>query len=144
MKIKIKNILEKKGSDVVTIRKGDKIIDAVKLMNKHKIGSLLVLDKKKLVGIITERDLLQVFEKEDGLIKKTKVEDVMTKNLIIGLLSDDIGYAMDIMTKNKIRHLPIMERENIIGMISIGDVVNNQLDEAEYDKRYLMDYMNRG
>ena len=143
MKRKVKEIIEKKTSGLITIQENDTIIDAVSLMNKHKIGALLVLNKqKKLKGIISERDILRLYDSDYD--KNTKVESVMTKNLIIGIGSDTVEYLLGIMTKNKIRHLPIMEKEKLLGIISIGDLVKIQLEDIEFQNRYLMQYMESG
>lgn len=145
MKVKVKDILEKKGSKVFTINSGSTVHEAVDMMNKNKIGALLVLDrKKKLVGIITERDILHEVVKLTNSIDKTLVEDVMTKNLIIGVPEDEVQYLMGVMTENKIRHLPIMEREHIAGIISIGDVVQHLLEDVEFKNRYLEQYIQSG
>lgn len=145
MKVKVKDILAKKGSKVFTINSGSTVHEAVDMMNKNKIGALLVLDrKKKLVGIITERDILHEVVKLTNSIDKTLVEDVMTKNLIIGVPEDEVQYLMGVMTENKIRHLPIMEREHIAGIISIGDVVQHLLEDVEFKNRYLEQYIQSG
>jgi CBS domain-containing protein len=145
MKVKVKEILEKKGRKVITINASNTVHEAVDLMNKNKIGALLVLDKKKkLVGIITERDILHEVVKLTKSIDKTKVENVMTKNLIIGLPDDEVQYLMGIMTENKIRHMPIMERDNIAGIISIGDLVQHLLEDVEFKNRYLEQYIQSG
>lgn len=145
MKVKVKDILEKKGSKVFTINSSSTVHEAVDTMNKNKIGALLVLDrKKKLVGIITERDILHEVVKLTNSIDKTLVEDVMTKNLIIGVPEDEVQYLMGVMTENKIRHLPIMEREHIAGIISIGDIVLHLLEDVEFKNRYLEQYIQSG
>jgi CBS domain-containing protein len=145
MKKKVKDILNKKKSAVITINNTDTVLDAIKKMNQHKIGALLVLDKKdKLIGIITERDILHECGRSSQAIDKTRIDEVMTKNLIIGVPNDEVQYLMGVMTINKIRHLPIMERENIVGVISIGDLVESQLEEAEFQNRYLEQYIQSG
>ncbi len=145
MKKKVKDILNKKESAVITIKNTDTVLDAIKKMNQHKIGALLVLDKRdKLAGIITERDVLHECGKSSQTIDKTRVDEVMTKHLIIGIPNDEVQYLMGVMTINKIRHLPIMDRENIVGIISIGDLVKSQLEEAEFQNRYLEQYIQSG
>jgi len=142
MGMTIGDILTTKSQDVITIT-GDKTIhEAIKVLVKHNIGALLVLDKKeKLLGIISERDILRESAERDRELRKTKVKDVMSTDLIIGVPDDDISYTMGIMTNNRIRHLPIMDNDNIVGIVSLGDVVKAQLDEREYDNRYLKQYM---
>lgn len=138
----IGDILTTKSHDVITIT-GDKTVhDAIKVLVEHNIGALLVVDEKEeLVGIISERDILRESAERDRELRKTKVRDVMSTDLIIGVQDDDISYTMGIMTNNRIRHLPVMDNERIVGIVSLGDVVKAQLDEREYDNRYLKQYM---
>jgi CBS domain-containing protein len=140
--MKIRDIIRSKGGNVISIDMEKTVHDAIKILVKHNIGALLVLDEAgKLVGIITERDILRESAERDSKLRKTKIKDVMTKDLIIGVLEDEIEYTMSILTKNRIRHLPIMDQNSIAGIISIGDVVKAQLDEKEYDNRYLKQYI---
>ncbi len=104
-------------------------------------GALLVLDKDgKLEGIIYERDILRESADRDEMLRTTKVSQIMTENVIIGVPEDDIEYTVGVMTKNRIRHLPILEKKNRRHHFT-GDIVNAQLDEREYDNRYLKQYM---
>lgn len=138
----IRDILSTKGANVITIDSEKTVHDAIQILVKHNIGSLLVVDEKgNPVGIITERDILRESAERDNKLRKTIVKDVMTKDLIIGVPDDEIEYTMSIMTKNRIRHMPIMDQNKVVGMISIGDVVKAQLDEQEYNNRYLKQYM---
>ncbi len=140
--MKLKDILDIKNGKVVLIKKGKTVYDAIKILVEQNIGALLVVEKSgNLAGIITERDILRESAERDNLLRKTKVEKVMTKDLIIGLPEDDIEYIMGILTKNRIRHLPVLDGGNIVGIISIGDVVKAQLQVQEFDNRYLKQYM---
>jgi CBS domain-containing protein len=142
--MKIRDILRHKGTTVVTIRPQATIHDAMTILVAHHIGSLVVTnDHDKIVGIITERDILRECAARSEQVKETPVRQVMTTNLIIGVPDDDIGYVMGIMTNNRIRHLPIIDGEHLEGLISIGDVVKAQLEETEFENRYLKDYIER-
>jgi CBS domain-containing protein len=142
--MKIKDILGSKGVQVVTVRPQATIHDAMTLLVSHGIGSLMVTDEQgKIVGIITERDILRECAAHNERVKETNVQGVMTTNLIIGVPDDDLGYVMGIMTQNRIRHLPILIGERLEGIISIGDVVKAQLQETEFENRYLKDYIQR-
>jgi CBS domain-containing protein len=142
--MKIRDILRGKGAQVVTIGPDATIHDAMTALVVHRIGSLVVLDQKgKIVGIITEWDILRECAARSEYVKDTTVREVMTTNLIIGLSDDEIGYVMGIMTQNRIRHLPILTGERLEGIISIGDVVKAQLEETEFENRYLKDYIQR-
>ena len=146
--MKVREILEKKGNKVISVSPDNTVLYAIRVANENKIGSLVVIEKtdndENLVGIITERDILLECDKRSHLIEKTKVKEIMTKNIIIGLPDDDIQYLMGIMNQNKIRHLPIMAKDKISGIISIGDIVQTLLEESEYKNRYLTQYIEGG
>ncbi|KPL01281.1 MAG: hypothetical protein AMJ91_00550 [candidate division Zixibacteria bacterium SM23_73_3] len=140
--MKVKDILQDKGSEVATIGAEKTIYGAVKTLVEKNIGSLLVLDEKgAIAGIITERDILKECERRFELLKETKVKDVMTKNLIIASPDDDLDYVENIMTQNRIRHLPIISNQKVEGIISIGDLVNVLRGECKVENRYLKAYI---
>ncbi len=140
--MKVKDVLIKKDKKPVTIAESASVIDAIRLMNMHKTGSLLALDGSGgLAGIITERDILYECAIRVELIHKTKVSEIMTKKLIIGVPDDDIEYLLGIMTKNRIRHMPIIDNGDIAGMVSILDLVAHQLARAEYKNRFMEEYI---
>ncbi len=140
--MKIRDILKSKDDTLLTIEQNKTVHDAIKILFKNKVGALLVLEAGgKLEGIISERDVLWECVDRDHSLRQTLVKDIMTKKLIIGVPDDDVTYSMGIMTQNRIRHLPILQDEETVGIISIGDLVNAQLDEQEFDNRYLQQYM---
>lgn len=139
----VAKILEGKGSsDVRTILPDRTIAQAVNRLVEHNIGSLVVVDEAgDPVGIITERDVLRCCAGNPARLEETRVAEVMTRDLIVGEPADDIDYVMGVMTKNRIRHLPIIETGSLVGMVSIGDVVNVQLHETIYENRHLREYI---
>ena len=150
--MRIKDILQDKGTGVVVIEVGRTVHDAMRRLNEHSIGALIVTGEgEEIVGIITERDILQECGEHCVRLNKPPapgeaacpalVHDVMTKDLVIGVLDDDIDYAMGIMTKNRIRHLPILDHKTLVGIISIGDVVSASLKEKVFENRALRDYI---
>lgn len=140
--MRIKDILREKGADVVTISGTATVHDAVMRLNKHNIGSLVVASESGIVmGIITERDILRQVAERCQEIKDTLVADVMTRDVIIGVPEDDVGYVMGVMVKNRIRHLPVMDESGLVGIVSIGDVVNASLRKAKFENRMLRDYI---
>jgi CBS domain-containing protein len=142
MTTKARDLLKKKGSDVICINQEVTVYDTVKTLVKQNIGAALILDEnEKLVGIFTERDSLKQTVRRSDRLKETKVKDVMTTDLIIGLPDDDSEYLMGIMTANKVRHIPILEDGNVMGIISIGDLVKTQLHDIKYENRYLKEYI---
>lgn len=142
MKTKVKDILTEKSLGVVSVHPTQSIHEAIKRLTDHNIGSVLVIDEnQKLVGIFTERDILRECVRRSDHLKSTPVESVMTTDLIIGLPDDDVEYLLSIMTKNKIRHIPILDGDNVEGVVSIGDLVKAFLNEVSYENRYLKDYI---
>jgi len=142
--MKVRDLLQAKGAAVMTIHPEATLYEALAALVHHRIGSLVVTnDAGKVTGIITERDLLRECVAHGEQIKDIKIREVMTTHLIIGIPDDDVGYVMGIMTHNRIRHLPIMEGQRLEGLISIGDVVKAQLEETEFENRYLKDYIQR-
>jgi CBS domain-containing protein len=142
--MKVQDLLQAKGTAVMTIHPEATLYDALKALVHHRIGSLVVTDDAgKVVGIITERDLLRECMTRGEQLKDLQIREVMTTRLIIGVPDDDVGYVMGIMTQNRVRHLPIMDGQRLEGLISIGDVVKAQLEETEFENRYLKDYIQR-
>ena len=140
--MKMKEILQVKGDNIITINKNATVHEAIQLLNIHQIGALLVLDSyKNLSGIITERDILRECETRSELLSKTLVKDLMTTDVISGTEDDKLEDIMSIMTLNRIRHIPIIKYERIIGLISIGDIVKAELKEIETENRELKEYI---
>jgi CBS domain-containing protein len=139
----IQNLLESKSiSGVLTVTGKTPAADAVSTMNKHHVGALLVVDEKKqLLGILSERDILTHFT---ACAKGVLVEEIMTprSKLIIGHREDSIDYAMQVITVNRIRHLPILDGDTVVGLVSIGDVLKAHLQSVESENKMLEDYIN--
>ena len=148
--MQIKDILRDKGTKVMTINVGQTIHDAVNKLNEHGIGALVVIgDDEEIAGIITERDILQVCGDSCIRLDETQarsacpslVKDSMTKDLVIGVPDDDLNYVMGVMTKNRIRHLPILDNGKLAGIISIGDLISAHFEEKVFENRTLRDYI---
>ena len=142
--MRLSKLLEKKTNKIIKIDSSKSVFEAIQLLNKHKIGSLLVMDKnKKLEGIITERDILFKCLENERDNHKAKISGIMTskENLIIGTAADTLSYAMRVMVSKKIRHLPIIDKENVIGILSIGDILKEVLDQSESEVKLLREYV---
>jgi CBS domain-containing protein len=127
--MKIQTILTTKGSNVISVRPDQTIREAIALLAKHNIGALVVVDAAgNLRGIVSERDVVrEAFSNEN--LYSDPVGNIMTKNLITGVLQDDLESVADTMTERRIRHLPVMDQGQLVGIISIGDMVKAQRDE---------------
>lgn len=150
--MRIKDILEEKGDEVVTIGAEESIHAAIVMLNHHGIGSLVVTrEGGQIAGIVTERDILkscgencthlQTKAQREQASCPFRVSDIMTKDLVIGVPEDDLNYAMGVMTKHHIRHLPVLDNGRLAGIISIGDLVNAHFEENVFESRTLKDYI---
>ncbi|PIQ85043.1 MAG: hypothetical protein COV74_10620 [Candidatus Omnitrophica bacterium CG11_big_fil_rev_8_21_14_0_20_45_26] len=143
--MKVSEILAVKGSKVWSVKANTTIHDAVRVLVSQKIGALLVLDDKNdIIGILTERDIMRACYEYGTALTSTLVEKVMTARVMIATPDDDLDYAMNMMTQNRIRHIPVMDKDKLQGMISIGDVVKALLRESQVQIRYLKDYLHGG
>lgn len=139
--MRIDELLEKKGLSVETINANENLVASMKIMNEKHIGALIAVDDNgDIAGILSERDLLMVCS---NCTPDRTVKDQMTpKSKLITLKKEDtLRIAMKIFTEKKIRHLPVLEGEKLIGIISIGDVVKELLDVVEEENKYLKEYV---
>ncbi len=134
-------ILGRKGRNVVTVTESATVLDAVRLLVERNIGSLVVLDGERPIGIFTERDILRLTATRPRELDATRVGEVMTKDPITVQADADLRHVMDLMTENKVRHLPVVDGEGLTGMISIGDVVNAFRASAEEENSHLRQYI---
>lgn len=139
--MRIRDILDEKGHEVITIAPDRTVDDAVSRLVEHDIGALVVERGKEVVGIISERDVLRLGSDDPRLWRERRVEDVMTRDLLVGVGDDDLDYVMEIMTENRVRHLPIVEDGELRGIVSIGDVVNASRRDVKAENRYLRRYI---
>ena len=127
MKTAAQLIENKKYKEVISIAPHRPVIDALIILAEYKIGALVVMEKDKMVGIFSERDYAREVVLQGKSSKVTTIEEVMTKNVLVGNAKDTFEKAMTIMTENHIRHLPIMDGHNVIGMLSLGDVAKEMI-----------------
>jgi CBS domain-containing protein len=139
--MKIRDLLNEKGYEVVTVPPAFPLQDAMRLLVEHNIGSVVVAREKVVEGILTERDILRLAAADPAAMTAMKVEDVMTKDVVVALLDDSVDYVMEIMTQNRIRHLPIVDQGWMQGILSIGDVVNATRQKVEVENTYMRDYI---
>lgn len=139
--MKIRDLLNEKGYEVVTVPPSFPIQDAMRLLVEHNIGSVVVAREKVVEGILTERDILRLAAESSAAMTSMKVEEVMSKDVVVALLDDSLDYVMEIMTKNRIRHLPIVDQGWMQGILSIGDVVNALRKKVEVENNYMRDYI---
>lgn len=141
--MKIRDVLQGKPNSIVcTIRPKDRVRDAIRELCRNAIGSLLVLnDAHEPVGILSERDVLRAADRDPKGFADLAVSEIMSKDLICGLPDDEDHYVMQVMTQNRIRHLPIVENNKLIGVVSIGDMIKSQLQAIRVENHMLKDYL---
>lgn len=139
--MKLKDIVRTKGSTVFSIDPDRTVKDAIDMLVQYNIGSLLVMADARPLGIFTERDTLRTVARNAEDFSALRIGDVMTSDLIIGDLEDDVEDAMTVMTEKRIRHLPVMAEDRVAGLVSLGDLVKSQHDEKTVTIRYLKDYI---
>lgn len=140
--MKVENILQTKGSAVVTVRSNARVSDAVTLLNEHNIGALIVLDSSDhVVGILSERDVIRRMAGDHITPMSKPVSDCMTANPVSCRLEDSIDDLMQTMTRRRIRHVPVIEDGRLAGMVSIGDVVKRKIAETEEEAAALREYI---
>jgi CBS domain-containing protein len=138
----VRDILAHKGSHVQSIGPDATVLDAALLMNDHKIGSLVVSDGGRLLGIITERDLLVRIVARRRDPAATAVRDAMTAELICGRTDTSLDEARGVMMKRRIRHLPIVdEDDHLLGMVSIGDLNAHLAHDQEVTIHVMQEYI---
>ncbi len=138
----IRDILAIKGGETFSISPEIPVTEAIHQMVDRNIGSLVVLDSKgKMIGIVTERDILRASYKYACDLGKFKVQDLMTKELIVAGPEDTVDYVRGIMTENHIRHLPVVDGENLMGVITFHDVAKACLTDANFENQLLKRYI---
>ena len=126
----IANILARKGSMAVTVRPEQSIREALGLLERHNIGALIAVQGESPVGILSERDIVREAARNEKFFILT-VADLMTRDVITGQPHDDLLTVAHTMTERHIRHLPVVDKDRVVGMVSIGDVVKAQRDHYQ-------------
>ena len=137
----VKHLLDSKGSNIISIAMNASVLDAIKLMAEKAIGSLLIMDGSALKGIVTERDYARKVIIKGRSSKSTEVSEIMTTDVYTASPGETVSHCMSLMTKYKIRHLPVVDDGTVVGMISIGDlveaIIRDQKEEIEHLEHYI-------
>ena len=137
----VKHLLDNKGGAIISIAEDASVLDAITLMADHAVGSLLVMDGEVLKGIVTERDYARKVIVKGRSSSTTQVGEIMTSKVLTATVRQTVTDCMTIMTEHKIRHLPVVDDGQVIGMISIGDLVQaiiaHQKEEIQHLEQYI-------
>jgi CBS domain-containing protein len=140
--MKVRDLLDSKGRDIVSIDVDSSVDDAIRSMNARKISAIMVTEQGKTVGIFTERDVVRGYIQSGGKsFKDVKVREAMVTNLIVAVPDDELSDISAIMVEKNIRHLPVLHNGRVIGMLSIRDIIQTQVKKLTADLHYLRDYI---
>ncbi|MBP6740838.1 MAG: CBS domain-containing protein [Leptospiraceae bacterium] len=137
----VNNLLQSKKSQIISVKPNTSVYDALVLMAEKNIGAVLVTTNDQLVGILSERDYARKIILKGKTSKETKVEEIMTSQVLFVQPEQSVEDCMAIMSDKHIRHLPVLEKGELIGIISIGDVVNAVISEKEFAIKQLENYI---
>ena len=137
----VKQLLDAKGHDILSISPDASVLDAIKLMAEKGIGALVVLQDTALAGIVTERDYARKVILKGRSSESALVRDIMTANVITTSGDDTVDECMNMMTERRIRHLPVVDGESVIGIISIGDLVKAVIADQKAEIEHLEHYI---
>lgn len=138
----VRDVLAVKSGEIFSISPEAMVTESISSMVEHNIGSLMVMDAAgKMLGIITERDIMRSAHKYSCDLSKLKVADLMTTRLILSGPDDSVDFVRGIMTENRIRHLPVVEGDKLLGVITFHDVAKACLKEISFENQLLKKYI---
>ena len=137
--MKVTTILQDKGHAVVSTRPDRKVGAVIARLNAEHIGAMIVMEDDKIVGIVSERDIVRAMAAHRGEVMELAVHEIMSSSVITCTPEDTIKKVMQVMTERRVRHLPVLDGGALAGIISIGDVVKNRLENLELEASVLRD-----
>ncbi len=137
----VKDILDSKGRTVQSVDPETTVYEALKKMAGHNIGAIVVIKEKKVMGIFSERDYARKVVLKGKTSQESRVGDMMTDKVFFVRLSTSVNECMKLMTDQRVRHLPVIENDELIGIISIGDVVSKTIEDQNHTINQLEDYI---
>jgi CBS domain-containing protein len=137
----VSKLLEKKSKELISVSPNTGVRDAIAKMAEKSAGTALVMDGNKLVGIFSERDFIRKIYLKDKCGKSTKVSEIMSTGLTTVTADTALESCMEIMTEKRIRHLPVLEGDRVVGIVSIGDIVKHMVNEKDFMIKNLQSYI---
>jgi CBS domain-containing protein len=137
----VASILAGKGGEVVTVSADTTMWDVVALLHDRRIGAVLVMDGDRPAGIVSERDIVRCLHQRGTDMLSATAAAIMTSPVVVVAPGDTVARAMALMTERRIRHLPVIDRGRLVGLVSIGDLVKRRIDDAEHETATLKTYI---
>jgi CBS domain-containing protein len=137
----VQAILGSKGFEVVSVTPDVKLSEAVKVLSERHIGAVLVMKEHRIEGILSERDVVRVLGQRGASVLDQPVSTIMTRKVVTCKRADHAAGIMEKMTNGKFRHLPVVENDRVVGLISIGDIVKWRVKEYENEQAALHEYI---
>jgi len=137
----VRQLLGAKAPEVFAVSPDDSVLDAIKLMAQKGIGAVLAMHNARLVGIVSERDYARKVVLQGRSSSSTPVRDIMTADVVTVRLDDSVDRCMQIVTDHRIRHLPVLENGNVVGVVSIGDLVKAVIEDQQLELDQLQRYI---
>jgi CBS domain-containing protein len=137
----VKHLLDSKGRHIISVAPGTSVFEAIKIMADKTVGSLLVMEDEEVRGIITERDYARKVIIKGRSSESTMVSEIMSTDVMTTSSSQSVNSCMELMTEKRIRHLPVVEDNRVIGMISIGDLVQAIISDQQEEIQQLEHYI---
>lgn len=141
MKTRISDVLQKKGENVISVTPKTTVFEAIHVMADHKVGAVLVMDEDRIVGIFTERDYMNKIILEKLSSKETLVRDVMTSKVAFITPDTLVEEGLAVMTEKRCRHLPVLDNKKLVGIVSIGDLVERIIRDQKVAIKSLTEYI---
>ena len=138
---RVRHLLEAKAPEVFAIGPDAAVIDAIRLMAEKGIGAVVVMQAGRLAGILSERDYARKIVLQGRSSRDTPVRDIMTAKVVTVRLDDSIDHCMQLVTDKRIRHLPVLERDAVLGVVSIGDLVRAVIEDQQLELDQLQRYI---
>ena len=139
----VKQLLQAKGHDIWSVGPEDSVYDAIELMANKGVGALVVMEGDSLVGVLSERDYARKVVLQGRSSKGTKIKEIMTSRVVYARPEQTVEECMALMTDKRIRHLPVMDGDELLGVISIGDLVKSIIEEQQHVIEQLEQYISR-
>jgi len=137
----VKHLLDRKGRSIIAVKPGDSVLDAIRVMAEKNIGAVVVMENDDLLGIMSERDYARKVIVKGRASDNTPVADIMTADVLTASGTETVNHCMGVMTERKIRHLPVVEGDTVVGMISIGDLVEAIIADQQEEIQQLESYI---